>query len=852
MEPAALRRHARRLRTGLGLLCFSAALFGIHAGLEGQRYHEILRSLAAMSAAQLGAAAGFVAASYVALGLGDALAFRFAKHPLGASRIALSSFVSNAFTNSVGLLALGGVPVRLRFLGAWGFSAPEVLVVTLFSSLTRLVGFLALGGALCVGAPLALPAVAALPFATARPLGVVLLLLLGGYLAASLWRAPTLRIGGSSLTPPTPSLALAQVAVSSLDWACSAAALFCLLGETSAVSFLSILDAFLLAQALGYLSSVPGGLGVFEGALLLLLPASVTPLSAAGALLAFRGLYYLAPLALASLALGAQELVDRGERLSRSWARLEPRVVPEIFALSTFAAGTILLFSGSTPAAAGRLATLHDLLPLPVVELSHFLASLTGVALLVLSRGLHQRLDAAWAATVGLLGWGALFSLAKGLDYEEALLLGAMLTALLPCRRHFHRRSTLQGLEPDASWLIAIAVVVAATVWLTAFSQRYDEYGSRAWWEFAFESEAPRSLRAAVGAAVAAGAIGLARLLGPAREYPLLPSEEELGAARSIAAASTKTYANLVLRRDKAILFSADRKAFLMYGIFDRSCVAMGDPVGDPAQTAELVWRFRELSDRSGRWPVFFEVQPAYAGLYLDAGLGLLKLGEAARVPLRTFTLDGPERAGLRRSSSRAARAGCCFEIVERAALDGLLPELRRVSDAWLAEKTTREKGFSNAAFSEDYVAAFPAALVRRHGRILAFANLWLGAAKEELSVDLMRFLPGAPPGVMDYLFTELMAWGRAQGFEWFDLGMAPLSGLDSDPASPIWSKLATFTFRHGEHFYNFQGLRRYKAKFLPEWEPRFLASPGGLALPRILVDVAALIAGGLTGILKK
>jgi phosphatidylglycerol lysyltransferase len=81
---------------------------------------------------------------------------------------------------------------------------------------------------------------------------------------------------------------------------------------------------------------------------------------------------------------------------------------------------------------------------------------------------------------------------------------------------------------------------------------------------------------------------------------------------------------------------------------------------------------------------------------------------------------------------------------------------------------------------------------------------------------------------------------------------MAPLSGLDSDPASPIWSKLATFTFRHGEHFYNFQGLRRYKAKFLPEWEPRFLASPGGLALPRILVDVAALIAGGLTGILKK
>ncbi len=84
----------------------------------------------------------------------------------------------------------------------------------------------------------------------------------------------------------------------------------------------------------------------------------------------------------------------------------------------------------------------------------------------------------------------------------------------------------------------------------------------------------------------------------------------------------------------------------------------------------------------------------------------------------------------------------------------------------------------------------------------------------------------------MDYLFVELMLWGRAQSYEWFNLGMAPLSGLDVGPLAPLWNRLGTLVFRHGEHFYNFQGLRQYKEKFHPQWEPKYLASPGGLRLP--------------------
>jgi phosphatidylglycerol lysyltransferase len=134
----------------------------------------------------------------------------------------------------------------------------------------------------------------------------------------------------------------------------------------------------------------------------------------------------------------------------------------------------------------------------------------------------------------------------------------------------------------------------------------------------------------------------------------------------------------------------------------------------------------------------------------------------------------------------------------------------------------------------------------------MAFANLWTSNTKTELSIDLMRHLPGAPGGVMQYLFSELMLWGKAQGYEHCSLGMAPLSGLDPRQLAPLWSKVGAFLYRHGEHFYNFQGLREYKEKFGPVWQPRYLASPGGLALPRLLANVASLINGGLRGVVSK
>jgi phosphatidylglycerol lysyltransferase len=190
--------------------------------------------------------------------------------------------------------------------------------------------------------------------------------------------------------------------------------------------------------------------------------------------------------------------------------------------------------------------------------------------------------------------------------------------------------------------------------------------------------------------------------------------------------------------------------------------------------------------------------------------------------------------------------------VVPPPEVPALLPVLQEISDDWIGIKNTREKRFSLGRFDPGYLRRFPMALIRQGGQIVAFANLWPGGDHEELSIDLMRHRSDAPPGVMDFLFLELMLWGRAQGYHWFNLGMAPLSGLEERALAPLWNRVGALVFRHGEHFYNFQGLRRYKEKFDPVWEPRYLACPGGLALPRVLADIAALIAGGLRGVVSR
>ena len=474
-------------------------------------------------------------------------------------------------------------------------------------------------------------------------------------------------------------------------------------------------------------------------------------------------------------------------------------LAPNFFALITFVAGAILLFSGATPARAGRVGWLNDFLPLPVVEASAYFASIAGIGLIVLARGLQRRLDAAYHLTLWLLAGGVVFAVTSALDIEQAIVLSIMLVMLLPNRRFFYRKSSIWEERFTPGWIVAISVVLVGTVALVIAGYGRTSVGAEVFWRFSGTAQGPRELRALTSAAIVLVSVASARLIRPARTHALLASAEERASAEAIVAASTRASAQLAFLGDKTFMFNADRSAFIMYGVSGQSWVSVGDPVGaNCASVKPLIDDFITRCDRSGGWPVFYRVRPALLHLYLDYALTVVKLGEVARVSLPDFSLDGPRRRNLRRVWRKAIDDGCTFEIARPDDIDGLLPTLREISDAWLREKRTREKGFSLGAFDEDFVRRSAIGIVRQRGKAVAFVTLWRSGEHAEVEVDLMRYGADAPPGIMRYALIEAMFWAKAQGYQQFNLGMAPLSGIRASSVTPIWNQLS-LAVRGGE-----------------------------------------------------
>ena len=483
---------------------------------------------------------------------------------------------------------------------------------------------------------------------------------------------------------------------------------------------------------------------------------------------------------------------------------------------------------------------------------------MTGVGLLIVAWGLARRLDAAYLLALTGLVIGFFSSLIKGADYEEAIVMVALLAMLVPARREFDRKATLFEVPFSPAWLTAICAVVLASVALGLFAYRHVEYSNQLWWVFEERQDAPRFLRATVGVLVAMLAVGLRQLLRPPAAEVEVPDARQLADAARVIAAQGQTAANLVFLRDKALMWTDARDAFLMYGVQGRTWVALGDPVGPRGPAEPLVKRFLEHADDYQGIPVVYQASRDWLHRYADFGLTFAKLGEQARVRLSGFTLDGGGTAKtLRMTLRRVLKDGGTFRIVGPELLTpALLGELRSVSDEWLGERGSAEKGFSLGFFDEQYLARFPIALIERNGSVEAFANVWADPCKRELSVDLMRYRTSAPPGMMDALFAALMQWGRDQGYGWFDLGVAPLSGLEESPVAPPVVEGRAFRLRARDHVLQLPGPARLQGEVQARVgatvsrlsrRPRAAADPGGRVRAhrgRIPADSAQKIAG--------
>ncbi|GAA4855980.1 UPF0104 family protein [Pseudonocardia sp. C8] len=293
---------ARRLGIVVSVVLIGAAGWLLVRELRGLRFGAVVGYLGTVSPGWLLVALVGTVAAYVALVGYDALALRHVGHPLPWRRVVRVGLIGFGISNTAGQVWLAGGAVRYRLYRAAGLAAGEIAGVVVFVSLAFWLGYLALAG---VVFPLAAPGVPpslrlGVPLDT---LGWVCLALVGAYLA---WCG--LGQDQARLRPPALRVALPQVGVAVLRTLLTASVLYAVLPE--GVDYLAVLGVFVFAVGIATLGQVPGAAGVLEAVVLVALPA-LDPAAAVGALVLFRLLYYLLPLAAALVALTFSELHPR-------------------------------------------------------------------------------------------------------------------------------------------------------------------------------------------------------------------------------------------------------------------------------------------------------------------------------------------------------------------------------------------------------------------------------------------------------------------------------------------------------------------------------------------------------------
>ena len=542
---------------------------------------------------------------------------------------------------------------------------------------------------------------------------------------------------------------------------------------------------------------------------------------------------------------------QHGDTLASAISGLALELAPYLAAIASFASGLSILASAATPAIAPRLHILSDQAgaPIGLINFSHFAASLIGLLLMLVGSGLWRRREGAFWMALGLLIAGAIFSLTKGLEYEEAIFLVAVAGILWLARKAFDRPSRLFQGQISTTWLAATLAAVGSMAVVGFLAFRNIVYSDELWWSFLRDNDASRFLRGGLAVSIVTFVVAIMTLFSSPSHRRARATPAELAEARAILERShdAPAAAWIGLTGDKDIVFSESRRSYLVYRVRANRWIALGMPIGDASEREALMWRFVEMADRAGGTAVFYSASAALLPTLAAMGFIIRQIGEAAVVNPQAFSLTGKSKQNLRTACNKAAAEGCTFEVLPPGSATPLAGELKAVSDDWLRTHSSAEKGFSMGRFDIAYLDIHPLAVARKDGKIVAFANVLRGA--EIAGIDLMRYSREAPTAVMDFLFVRLIEWARDQGYPAFNLGMAPLAGLQNRRMAPLFARIGALVFNEAGKLYSFGGLHAYKAKFGPEWRPMYMAGRPGVIMPLALLDVALLTGGGWKGL---
>jgi phosphatidylglycerol lysyltransferase len=497
----------------------------------------------------------------------------------------------------------------------------------------------------------------------------------------------------------------------------------------------------------------------------------------------------------------------------------------------------------------------ESVVPTGVVLTGKTATVVAGLALILLARGILRGKRVAWLITCLVLAASLVIHLLKGLDLEAAVLSLWVLVGLWWMRRFFRSESDPVGIRRGLLTIgaaVALSAIYAflgslllerelsggfqpgltlnhltGTV-LAGLANAYDPLTDRARWFL-------DSIPAVAGFLLL---VGIFQLLRPVVLRARAERDED--ALRQLLEAHGHNPVSWLAQWGTQ-LFWPEPGVAVAYEVTRRVAIALGDPIGPAERAGRAVAAFAGHCERHDWVCAFYEAENP--DLYRPLGYRLLPVGSDAVIHPAGFDLAGKEKADLRYAVRRCEREGVRFEFLPGPeAWERHSDQLWAVSASWLRSGKGPEMRFSLGTLDTLQDPATTAGLAfAAGGELLGFVT-WLPVpAREGWTLDLMRRRPDAPNGLVEALVVHSLEEAARAGRAEVSLGVAPLS-LSGFPSSTSGS-LLRHVYGRLDRFRSGRSLTRFKAKFAPDWEARYLAVPETVVLPEVL---AALLAAHL------
>jgi lysyl-tRNA synthetase, class II len=537
--------------------------------------------------------------------------------------------------------------------------------------------------------------------------------------------------------------------------------------------------------------------------------------------------------------------------------RQRARWLPAVAGAAAAIVGLVTLASALTPNISWQGHLLLSLEPVEAVPIFHALALPAGAALLVAARYLAKRRRRAWQLAIVLLLAIGVLDLFKGLDLDETAIAWALAVLLWWGRDAFgvrHEPITVRSAVWRVPAVLLGAVALAAiAVWASAPAHPGLSTVLRETGDLLVLQSGPlrfhgvfSALPVGVGLiSVVAFLVGAYLVFRPLAAPRALPDASlRAVAAELVRAHGTDTLSFFKLREDKHYLFSPDRRAFAAYRVEGGVLLLSGDPIGPHDALPGLVARARAFAAERGLKLGAVGVGEQLLGLYEDAGLRSVYIGDEAIVDVAAFSLEGRAIRKVRQSVTRLRKSGYDCELIEYGALHpDTLRSLEAISDAW--REGAPERGFSMAMDSlrgEHHDDSLVVIARDGDGEVRGFLHFVPAYRRSAVSLSFMRRDRETPNGLSEFLVAESIVLLRERGVSEVSLNFAAFARWMHSPSGRgerVMGRLVAL----GNPFFQIESLYRFNAKFFPRWEARYLVYEGALGLPR--AGLAAMWAEG-------